>query len=78
MSHFAGTICRSSVLYCPYLRFRQPRGDRRIRDFRQWGILRMLWVPRLDRLDARLLADGQLGSGRHRDELHFVSQYRIH
>ena len=50
----------------------------RIRDVRQWGTLRMLWAPRLDRLDTRLLASGQLGSGRHRDELHLVSQYRIH
>ena len=78
MSRFAGTICHSSSLYCPSLRFRQPRGDCLIRNVRWWGILRMSCAPHLDRLDARLLTGGQLGSWRHRDGLHLVSQYRIH
>ena len=38
----------------------------------------MLCAPQLDRLDARSLAGGQLGSWRHRYGLHLVSQYRIH
>ena len=44
----------------------------------QCWILRGLCAPHLDRLDARSLAGGQLGSWRHRYGLHLVSQSRIH
>ena len=57
MSHSARTICHSCALYCPCLRLRWLKGDRRSLDVRQWGIRRMLWAPRLDRPDVRLLAD---------------------
>ena len=70
--------CRSCVLCCPSLRFGQPRGDRLIRNVLRCWILQGLCVPHLDRLDARSLAGGQLGSWRHRYGLHLVSQSRIH
>ena len=71
MSHFGETICRSCALFCLCLWFCQLKGDRptlHARLCHVWWSLQMLYVPRLDRPDVRLVAGGQLGSWSHLNE----------